>query len=283
MANLAVQAGVAIRLAANNSISGNLALNSPAATLTFNQTSGSFTPGAVDGISPEYGVPSSLTLSRVPTTSATERTAGQEFDPSPVATLRDEFGNLLTSSNSQSTNYSITVTRTTGTGAVSGTLVRSTTAGVATFDNLRIIDGGGAHTLTFTATSASAPALIVGSPSATTGTYNIRVILATPTAPTVAASTTSLKRLDVSWSSVPNASSYLVKLYDSTGTGSALATVSVTSGTIRSLTTSDYALFADLTAYTVSVQAIGLSSFVDSAESLKTCLLYTSPSPRDRG
>jgi hypothetical protein len=108
--NLAVQAGGTISLAASNVISGNLALNSSAATLTFNQSSGSFTPGTVDGISPEYGVPSSLTLSRVPTTATENRTLGQDFDPSPVATLRDEFGNSLTAANSQASNYSVTVT-----------------------------------------------------------------------------------------------------------------------------------------------------------------------------
>jgi hypothetical protein len=108
---------------------------------------------------------------------------------------------------------------------------------------------------------------------ATTDAFTLTVsreTLATPTAPTVAASTTSLKRLDVSWSEVSNASSYVVKLYDSTGSGSALATVSVTSGTSRTLTTSDYASFADLTAYTVSVQAIGVSNYQDSLESTKT-------------
>jgi hypothetical protein len=172
--NLGIQAGGTISLAANNVISGNLALNSPSSTLTFNQTSGSFTPAAVDGISPEYGIPSSLTLSRVPTTATENRILGQDFDPSPVVNLRDEFGNLLTAANSQSSRYSITVTRATGSGEVSGTLVRSTSAGVATFDNLRIITATGAHTLTFTATAVSAPAQVAGSPSATTGTYNLR-------------------------------------------------------------------------------------------------------------
>jgi uncharacterized repeat protein (TIGR02543 family) len=443
--NLGVQAGGTISLAASNVISGNLALNSPASTLTFNQSSGSFTPATVDGISAEYGVPSTLTLSRVPTTQTETRTLGETFSNVPEVTLRDEFSNLLTAANSQSSRYSITVTRASGTGTVSGTLVRSTTAGVASFDNLRIITNPGSHTLTFTATAVSAPAQIIGSLSATTGTYNIRTAqtitfgslsnrtlgssntftvtatsdrgltvaftstvetrsvctvsgttvsmitagtcrivasqagdssnapadsvqrefvvssvlvlttpssgltgtfnsaytltlartggaspytfdvsagtlpagltvesstgvirgipsvastqtvtlrvtdangaiattnaftltinretLATPTAPTVAASTTSLKRLDVSWNAVSNASSYVVKLYDSTGSGSALATVSVTSGTSRTLSTSDYASFADLTMYTVSVQAIGISNYQDSLESSKT-------------
>ena len=92
--------------------------------------------------------------------------------------------------------------------------------------------------------------------------------LANATAPTVTASTTTLKRLDVSWSAVPNASSYTVKLYAATGTGDALATVSTT-GTTRALIASDFN-FDDLTLYTVSVQAIGGTNYQDSTESSKT-------------
>ena len=172
--NLGVQASGIISLAASNVISGNLALNSPASSLTFNQSSGSFTPATVDGITPEYGVPNSLTVTRVPTTQTETRTLGEIFSLVPEVTLRDKFSNTLIAANSQSSRYSITVTRPTGSGTLSGTLVRSTTAGVASFDNLRIITTPGTHTLSFTATAVSAPALIVGSPSATTGTYNIR-------------------------------------------------------------------------------------------------------------
>jgi hypothetical protein len=192
----------------------------------------------------------------------------------------------------QSFTVSAAVALTTPTSGLNGTFNSAYT--------LNVIRSGGASPYTFAIASGILPSglaietstgVIRGTPSAaSTQTVTVRVTdangaiattnaftltvsretLETPTAPTVAASTTSLKRLDVSWSAVSNASSYVVKLYDSTGTGSALATVSVTSGTSRTLTTSEYASFADLTAYTVSVQAIGVSNYQDSLESNKT-------------
>ena len=171
--NLGVVAVGAINLSNDNSVTGNLALNTSGA-VTYNQTVGTFTPANVDVVTAQYGIPSKVTLSQVPVGSPVDESMNVNFNPPPVATLADKFDLPLLASNARSTSYTITATKATGPGALSGTTSRTTSSGgVATFDDLRVITSTGEHTITFTATAIS-PATIVGTPSATTGTYNVR-------------------------------------------------------------------------------------------------------------
>jgi len=91
--------------------------------------------------------------------------------------------------------------------------------------------------------------------------------LATPSAPTVAATSNTLKSIDVSWSAITNATSYTLKLYNSSNT--LLSTLTGFTGTSTTITTANYS-FADNTAYKLSITAIGDgSNYLNSLESAK--------------
>jgi uncharacterized repeat protein (TIGR02543 family) len=187
--NLAISATF-IDLQGNNSITGNLALSSGHATLNYNQISGSFTPATVDQIAPEYGVATQMLMSQVPTSTAVDRMMAVAFNPPPLATLKDKFGNELTTANTQANSYTVTATKSFGPGNLTGTTATITsTRGVARFDNLRVSDSSGVHRITFTATVTATTAQISGQPTFTTGDYNIKLdqtISFTTTAPTTA-------------------------------------------------------------------------------------------------
>jgi hypothetical protein len=113
-----------------------------------------------------------------------------------------------------------------------------------------------------------------GSASATssaTGQITSGVTLATPSAPTVSATSDAIKSISVSWTAISNASSYVLKLYSALG--ALLSTTGLTglSGTSKTITTSNFASMADSTDYKVSITAIGDgASFLDSVESPKS-------------
>jgi uncharacterized repeat protein (TIGR02543 family) len=186
--NLAISAS-SINLPGNNSITGNLALNA-AVALSYNQLTGQFTPATVDQITPEYGVATKITMSQVPAGSPVDAMMAVAFNPPPVATLTDAFDNELTSANTQASSYTVTATKASGPGTLTGTKSTTTsTRGVARFTNLSISDSSGVHRVTFTATVTATSAQISGTPSATTGDYNIKVdqtISFTSTAPSSA-------------------------------------------------------------------------------------------------
>ena len=120
--------------------------------------------------------------------------------------------------------------------------------------------------ITVTNTGGSASAT-----SAATGQIASGVTLTTPSAPTVSATSDTLKSISVSWSAIANASSYVLKLYSSLGT--LLSTTGLTglSGTSKTITTSNFASMANSTAYKVSITAIGDgASYLDSIESTKS-------------
>lgn len=90
--------------------------------------------------------------------------------------------------------------------------------------------------------------------------------LATPSAPTVTATANTLKSIGVSWSAITNATSYTLKLYDSSNTP--LATLTGFTGTSTTITAANYSSIADNTLYKVSITAIGNGSTItNSAES----------------
>jgi uncharacterized repeat protein (TIGR02543 family) len=185
--NLAISASY-INLGGNNSVTGNLALSSANTILNYNQISGSFTPATVDQVTPEYGVATQILMSQVPTTSSVDRMMAVAFNPPPLATLQDKFGNELTTANTKSTSYTVTATKSFGAGNLTGTTATTTsTRGVARFDNLRVSDSSGVHRITFTASVTATAAQISGQPTFTTGDYNIKLdqtISFTSTAPT---------------------------------------------------------------------------------------------------
>ena len=107
--------------------------------------------------------------------------------------------------------------------------------------------------------------------SAATAQVPTSVTLTTPAAPTVSATSNTLKSISVSWSAISNASSYTLKLYSALGT--LLTTTGLTnrSGTSATITTSNFASLADSTSYKVSITAIGNgTSYLDSTESTKS-------------
>lgn len=95
----------------------------------------------------------------------------------------------------------------------------------------------------------------------------VAAAITTPT-PTVAATTGSVRSINVSWAAPLGAVSYTVRLYDSTGS-TLLATISNIATTSYRITTSDYAGLAEAT-YKVSLQALGDGmNYSDGSESSK--------------
>jgi uncharacterized repeat protein (TIGR02543 family) len=153
-----------------------------------------------------------------------------------------------------------------GTGALSITSVANGTASGCAWDGTTLT-ATSAGTCTLTITKAQDDNY---SAATTTATFTFNgATLTTPTAPTASATSNTLKSIAVSWSAIANASSYTLKLYNSSNT--LLATIASLSGTSRTITTSDYASLADNTAYKVSLTAIGDgSNYLSSSESTKS-------------
>jgi hypothetical protein len=171
--NLAISAAY-INLGNSNSITGNLALDASTG-ITYNQISGSFTPATVDQVTPEYGVATQIIMSQVPEGTPVDEMMNQAFNPPPIATLKDKFDNELTTANTKSNSYTVTATKASGPGRLVGTESTATsTRGVARFSSLGVSTSG-VHRITFTATVTATSAQISGTPSFTTGEYNIKV------------------------------------------------------------------------------------------------------------
>lgn len=96
-----------------------------------------------------------------------------------------------------------------------------------------------------------------------------KATLATPSAPTVSATPSTLKSLTVSWTAVANAGSYQVKLYSgATNVSNKL----VTSATSTTFSSSEYSSMADATTYSVKIVAVpsNTTNYSNSAESSST-------------
>jgi hypothetical protein len=116
------------------------------------------------------------------------------------------------------------------------------------------------------------------STSPATGQVSSTVTLTTPAAPTVSATSNTLKSISVSWSAITNASSYTLRLHNSGGTLIATTGLTGRTGTSTTITTSNFASLADSTAYKVSITAIGNgTTYLDSAESAKSDVTTNSP------
>lgn len=92
--------------------------------------------------------------------------------------------------------------------------------------------------------------------------------LSTPSAPTVSAPAGNLKQILVSWSAVPSASSYTVKVYNSSD--SLVASVVSIAGTSTTITSSQLGSISDNTEYRISVSAVGTGNYATSTESTKS-------------
>jgi hypothetical protein len=177
--SLGLLAGGIITFGGGNGVTGNLALSATGATVTFSQSSGAYTPAAVDGITANFGVPSSVSVSQVPTATPQDAFMAVTFNPPPVVTLKDTYGNNLGSANANKSAYKVTAalassTNTSGTMALSGTTSLVATNGTATFSDLKVTGGTGTATLSFTVSLASDVAATAILPSSTTGTYNVQ-------------------------------------------------------------------------------------------------------------
>ena len=120
--------------------------------------------------------------------------------------------------------------------------------------------------ITVTNTGGSASATSSATAQVTSG-----VTLATPNAPTVSATSDTVKSISVSWTAISNASSYALKLYSAVETLIATTGLTDRTGTSATITTSNFASLTDSTAYKVSITAIGDgASYLDSTESTKS-------------
>lgn len=114
--------------------------------------------------------------------------------------------------------------------------------------------------------------------SAATGQVASTVTLATPTAPTVSATSNTLKSISVSWTAITNASSYTLRLHNSGGALITTTGLTGRTGTSATITTSNFASLADSTSYKVSITAIGNgTTYLDSAESTKADVTTNAP------
>ncbi|CAN2212917.1 Fibronectin type III [Candidatus Nanopelagicaceae bacterium] len=100
--------------------------------------------------------------------------------------------------------------------------------------------------------------------------FTTKSVLATPTLSGSATSGT-LKSIGLSWgSATANATSYSIRIYDSSG-ASLLESITVSSAATisQSVTTSQYASIADGTSYQFAIVAFGVGNYLNSAESEK--------------
>ena len=182
---------------------------------------------------------------------------------------------LTISSTSGTAGVSLTLTTTggSGTGAVTFAVTTAGTANCSVSGSTLSASAYG--TCTVTATKASDSNYLSASSSATTITFSSQ-LLSNAAAPSASATANTLKSIDVSWTTVSNASSYTLKLYASNGT-SLLATITSLTTLSRTITASDYASIADATVYKVSITAIGTGNYSSSSESSLTSVTTNSP------
>ena len=113
----------------------------------------------------------------------------------------------------------------------------------------------------------------VASPLSATITTN-RAQLPTPNAPTAGPTANTHKSLDITWSAISHATTYVLKLYLSDGQNIVKTLTGLTT-TSKTFNASDYASIAEATGYKVSIKAIGDSQYIDSAESALSSLATT--------
>jgi hypothetical protein len=127
-------------------------------SITATRTSGdALTPGDSASFTVNPGVATTLAF----TTHPANTVAGSNLTGPPTVAVQDNFGNTVTSSTA---SISVAIGTNPGGGILSGTTMKSTTGGVASFDDLTINKTGAGYTLTASST---------GLTSATSSAFNI--------------------------------------------------------------------------------------------------------------
>ncbi|UYL09156.1 Ig-like domain-containing protein [Bdellovibrio sp. SKB1291214] len=213
--------------ASSTSNSSGLASN----TLTLSSTTGAHTVTAtVDGTAfsttftetATNGPASQLSFSTQPVGGVTPGTA---LATQPVVRILDASGNLVTTGADATATVSLSLT--TGTGALGGTTSLSAVGGVATFTNVNATVYGTGKVMTATK-SGTIMSGGVGSLTQTSNSFDITQ--ASPTAFTISSvSVVEADKLRVSWGASTNANSYTVKYGTSAGNYTTTASTSATS------------------------------------------------------
>ena len=186
VANLGIDAGGTINFPGNQ-VASTIALQG--STITYNQIA-NYAVAAVDGIDPEFGYGVRFAIASVPVSGTLDGFMAVAFNPPPTVTIRDKFGNTLATNNTSAADYSVSTAFTLAT-TTSGTPVASGTAptrsgGTFTFSDLKVVDGTGTGTFTFSATRGNtalsensqfvdgASFVTQSAATFTTATYNIQ-------------------------------------------------------------------------------------------------------------
>jgi hypothetical protein len=243
--------GILTATAVNGIVTFSNLSHNVATTLSILFSSGTLTPDTSDNILVSPAAAARLAYLHQPTITM----AGAVITPAVTLTLLDAFGNSVST-----TGTSVTITLSSGTGVLNGTLSRTTTSGVATFGNLSINSAG---KKTLRASSGSLTAAVSDTFAISPGPPRNLVFVQQPTN-AVAAS--------------PISPAVTVQIRDSLGNDAASSAVPVTlniasgngtlSGTTtRSTNSSGIATFTDLSinlsgSKTLSASSPGLTTGV---------------------
>jgi hypothetical protein len=156
VANLGIEAGGTIDWPGTGGEASVIALN--ASSVTFNQ-SANYSVAAVDGIDPEFGLGVKFVMEGVDRTKTVDRFMAVTFNPPPVVKIQDKYGNVLASNNLSAADYTVTAAMSFNPNlspapSLTGD-VTTRSGGTHTFENLRVIDGTGAVSISFTVTRDS--------------------------------------------------------------------------------------------------------------------------------
>jgi len=192
------------------------------------------------------------------TTQPANATAGSSIGGPPTVTVQDTFGNTVTSS---SASITIAIGTNPGGGALSGTITKNASSGVATFSDLSINKSGTAYTLTASAT---------GLTGATGANFNISAAAAATLAFTVDPANSTVG------GTIPGPPTVTVQdtFGNTVTTSSASITVAIginpgngtLSGTVTKNASSGVTAFSDLsinrsgTGYTLTASSTGLAN-----------------------
>ena len=172
VANLGIDAGGNINWPGTGHSAAVIALSAGASgSVSFGQ-SANYSVAAVDGIDPEFGQGVKFIMEGVDRTNTVDRFMAVTFNPPPVVKIQDKFGNVLATNNDSAADYTVTAAMTvTGSSNGTPTLDGNTTTssgGTHTYTNLRVIDGTGAVSISFTVTRDSDSFSLVDSESSDT-------------------------------------------------------------------------------------------------------------------
>ena len=168
------------------------------------------------------------------------------------------------SSVSNASSYTLKLYASNGTSLLATiTGLSSTSRTITTSDYASLADG---TTYQVSITAIGNGTTYLDSLESTKRTVTTSQTLSNATLSSASPTSATLKSINLTWSSVLNASNYTIKIYDQAD--SLLETLTNVSGTSKTITTSDLASLANSTLYKFSIQAIGNNtSYLSSSES----------------